>query len=125
MAESARSLPVCFAPRTQKSAAATSSSMVSASEDTTLTVWDASTGAERCNLSGHTDRVLACAFSGDGALIASVSFEGALIVWDARGGTRLATLQVDGRLFDCAWFPDGQHLVAAGVRGVYFLRLVC
>jgi WD40 repeat protein len=75
-------------------------------------------------LTGHQGAVLSCAISRDGRLIASVAWDGTLKIWDVHSGDCLATFPVSGVLFDCAWFPDGQRLVAVGGGGIYFLRLV-
>ena len=37
---------------------------------------------------------------------------------------KLFSRSVDGALYGCAFHPDGEHLVAYGDNGVYFLRLV-
>ncbi len=98
--------------------------IVSASADGTLKMWDARTGEEWRTLRGHTGRVHGCAISPAGDYIVSASNEDTLKVWDARTGACLSTLYVNGRLLICAFHPDGEHIVAAGDGGVYFLRWV-
>ncbi len=98
--------------------------IVSASGDPTLKVWDAATGAERRTLTGHSTSVNGCAVSPDGRWIVSASDDHTLKVWDAQTGQCLLTFPVDGALFDCAFHPDGKHLVAGGDQGMYVLRLV-
>ena len=98
--------------------------IVSASDDQTLKVWDGPSGAERLTLSGHAGEVRGCAVSADGATIVSASFDGTLTVWDGRTGECLSTLQLDGPLYGCACSADGEVIAAAGDRGIYFLRLV-
>jgi hypothetical protein len=98
--------------------------IVSASSDNSLKVWDARSGAELRSLAGHTSAVRGCAISADGSIIVSASSDNSLKAWDARSGKCLATLHVDGRLFGCALQREGERIVAAGMRGVYFLRLV-
>jgi NB-ARC domain/TIR domain/WD domain, G-beta repeat len=98
--------------------------IVSASEDRTLKVWDAQTGEERRILRGHRGAVYGCAISPAGGYIVSASRDKTLRVWDARTGACLSTLHVNGRLDACAFHPDGEHIVAAGAGGVYFLRWV-
>ena len=94
-------------------------------DDQTLKVWDARTGEERRTLRGHTDGVKGCAISPSGDSIVSASSDDqTLKVWDARTGACLSTLYVNGPLNACAFHPDGEHLVAAGAGGVYFLRWV-
>ena len=97
---------------------------MSASEDQTLKVWDARTGEERRTLRGHTIGVNGCAISPAGDYIVSASSDQTLKVWDARTGACLSTLYVNGPLNACAFYPDGEHIVAAGDGGVYFLRWV-
>jgi len=87
-------------------------------------VWDAHTGAEQRTLRGHTDWVNGCTISPTGDTIMSASGDQTLKVWDARTGACLSTLYVNGRLDACAFHPDGEHIVAAGAGGVYFLRWV-
>jgi len=98
--------------------------IVSASDDRTLKVWDAHTGEERRMLRGHTDEVNGCAISPAGDFIVSASWDNTLKVWDVGTGACLSTLYVNGWLHACAFYPDGEHLVAAGAGGVYFLRWV-
>jgi WD40 repeat protein len=98
--------------------------IVSASADHTLKVWDAPTGEERRTLRGHTYAVRGCAISSAGDFIVSASYDGTLKVWDVRTGVCLSTLYVNARLYACAFHPDGEHLVAVGWGGVYFLRWV-
>ncbi len=98
--------------------------IVSASEDHTLKVWDTQTGEEWRTLRGHTDGVFGCAISPAGDIIVSASYDRTLKVWDVRTGACLSTLYVNGQLNACTFHPDGEHLVAAGAGGVYFLRWV-
>ena len=60
--------------------------VLSGSDDSTLKLWDASSGAEKCTLSGHSDAVHACAFSPDGSTIASGSSDRTLKLWVASSG---------------------------------------
>ena len=54
----------------------------------------------------------------------SASWDQTLKVWDGRTEECLATLYADGPLRGCVCSADGLTIVAAGARGVYFLRLV-
>jgi len=98
--------------------------IVSASDDQTLKLWDARTGEESLTLSGHTKDVYGCAISPAGDFIVSASDDGTLKVWDARTGVCISTLYVEGPLNACAFHPDGEHIVAVGAGGVYFLHWV-
>ena len=95
--------------------------IVSASWDQMLKVWDARTGQERRTLSGHTGGVTGCAISPAGDYIVSASYDQTLKVWDADTGECLSTLYVNGQLNACAFHRDGEHIVAVGAGGVYFL----
>jgi WD40 repeat protein len=74
-------------------------------------------------LNGHRDEVNGCAISPDGRLIVSASADKTLKVWDVARGECVTTLHVDSALTDCAWFPDGERIIATGAAGVYFLAL--
>lgn len=97
--------------------------IISASGDATLKVWDAHGGAERLTLRGHTGVVTDCEFDPAGKFILSTSQDGRLKLWEAVSGECIATLHVDAGLSACAWFPDGEHILAVGGRGLYLLRL--
>jgi WD40 repeat protein len=62
--------------------------------------------------------------STEGRVIVSASHDSTLKVWDAASGACLLTFPVESKLFACAFHPDGEHLVACGTPGMYFLRLV-
>jgi WD40 repeat protein len=77
----------------------------------------------RRTLLGHRRDVNGCAISPDGTLIASVSSDDTLKIWQAVSGECLTTLHVDGILAQCAWFADGRRLAAVGAGGLYMLEL--
>lgn len=99
--------------------------IVSASVDYTLRLWDAATGAELRTLIGHSGPLTGCAVSPDSRFIVSTSYHDyTLKLWDGQTGRCVLTFPVDGGLYGCAFHPDGEHLVACGDLGMYFLRLV-
>ncbi len=98
--------------------------VVCALNDGTLKLWDIQTGTLRLTFTRHAGDVRGCAINRAGNLVVSVCEDGSIKVWSAVDGCCLTTLHVDGPLNACAFHPDGEHLVAAGDRGVYFLRLV-
>ena len=99
--------------------------IVSASNDKTLKVWDAHSGAECLTLKGHTHWVCGCAISPDGTWIVSASEDKTLRLWKVHNGSCSLVLRVGGfLLLTCAFSSDGEHLVAGGSGGLYFLRLV-
>ena len=54
----------------------------SAGQDRTIKVWDATTGHERATLEGHTDTVVALAWSIDRRLLASSGYDRTIRLWD-------------------------------------------
>jgi len=88
--------------------------VVSASDDTTLKVWDAETGAERVTLRGHSGRITGCALSADGTTVVSASYDETLKVWDAGTGAERVTLRGhSGGIYACALSADGKTVVSA------------
>jgi WD40 repeat protein len=88
--------------------------IVSASSDGTLKVWDGRSGAERFTLSGHDRRVNGCAVSADGATIVSASNDQKLKVWDGSSGAERLTLSGHVRGVNaCAVSEDGATIVSA------------
>ena len=88
--------------------------VASASEDTTVRLWDAKTGVAHQTLKGHTGAVAAVAFSPDGQLVASASFDITVRLWDTKTGSALQTLK--GHTHDVyfvAFSPDGQLVASA------------
>ena len=63
--------------------------IVSSSDDTSMQVWDASTGAALQQLNGHSGWVTSVAFSYDGIHIVSGSCDRSVRVWDASKGAAL------------------------------------
>ena len=82
--------------------------IATAGDDRTARVWDARTGAELHQLTGHTGEVNAVAFAPDGATIATVSADSTIRIWNTRNGQ-----QVDGTGFGA---PRRVGRPLAGVR---------
>jgi WD40 repeat protein/tRNA A-37 threonylcarbamoyl transferase component Bud32 len=93
--------------------------LVSASNDQTIRIWDATalTGNEgmaslTCE---HDDEVGSVAFSPDGGSLVSSSWNTTVWLWDAKTGARLRTFTNPGRVFYAVFRPDGRQIAAAGV----------
>jgi sugar lactone lactonase YvrE len=89
-------------------------SLVSASHDETVKVWDLRRGREMLTLKGHHGPVSSVAFSPDGQRVAAAGHQLPVKVWDARTGQERLSLQ------GCtcvAYSPDGRRLAAAAARG--------
>jgi WD40 repeat protein len=70
-----------------------STRLASASYDSTVKIWDASSGACLQTLEGHGDAVLSVAFSHDSTRLASASYDSTVKIWDASSGACLQTLE--------------------------------
>jgi WD40 repeat protein len=73
-----------------------SSRLASASDDSTVKIWDASSGTCLQTLEGHSDAVRSVAFSPDSSRLASASHDSTVKIWDASSGTCLQTLEGQG-----------------------------
>ncbi|KAJ7142327.1 WD40-repeat-containing domain protein [Mycena epipterygia] len=89
--------------------------IVSGSNDYTLCIWDAQTGALIVGpLKGHADLILSVDFSPDGTRIVSGSLDNTLQIWDAETGKSISG-PIGGHT---AWVksvhfsPDGRHIVS-------------
>jgi WD40 repeat protein len=91
--------------------------LASASADSTVKIWDTTTGQETLTLQGHTDAVWSVAFSPDGQRLASASQDKTVKVWDAQTGKETRSLpgHTSG-VRSVAFSPEGKHLAStAGV----------
>src|SRR6202034_3073335 len=72
--------------------------------------WDPATGAALQTLKGHTWDVSSVAFSHDGKLLASASWDYIVRLWDPATGAALQTLEVDVSLYSIFFSRDAQYL---------------
>ena len=87
--------------------------IVSGSEDNSVRVWDALTGAELKVLNGHTHFVWSTAFSTDGTHIVSGSYDRSVRVWDASTGAELKVLNGHTDIvWSTAFSTDGTCIVS-------------
>eukprot|EP00741_Cyanophora_paradoxa_P001003 tig00000451_g967.t1 len=92
--------------------------LASGGADRVVRVHDASSGAARRQLEGHTDRVLAVAASQDGVHIASGSEDGTVRVWDTRMGPALHIFSdAQSAVTSVAMSSDGQTIACGAEDG--------
>ena len=84
--------------------------LASASEDRTVKLWDAGSGAVLQTLEGHSKSVSAVGFSPDGKTLASASHDKTVKLWDAGSGAVLQTFDVDSFIRSISFSIDGTVL---------------
>ncbi|ROT35723.1 prolyl oligopeptidase-like protein [Sodiomyces alkalinus F11] len=90
--------------------------LASASNDRTIKVWNATTGACMQTLEGHSDWVMSIAFSGDGRWLASASRDETVKVWDVATSACVQALEGHSDwVSSIAFSADGKRL-ASGSR---------
>ena len=88
--------------------------VVSASNDTTLKLWDADTGAAIRVLRGHAGGVLCAAFSPDGTRVVSGSRDDTLKLWNVETGKEIRTFKGhEHRVQAVDFSPKGNRFVSA------------
>ncbi|HRE46862.1 MAG TPA: NB-ARC domain-containing protein [Aggregatilineales bacterium] len=90
----------------------------------TIYRWDARSGNAYGGVSAHDGVINRIVFSPDGRHILTCAIDGVLKVWDATLTTLIAAFYADGAIYDAAWLPDGERIVAGGERGLYWLKVV-
>lgn len=94
-------------------------------DDPRIGIWDLESKSLRLFLDGHKARVRHLAINRELSLLASVSLDGELRVWDAFSGRCLTTMRTRSELMCCCWIRQSNKLAAVGGSGVYlfdFLR---
>ena len=85
--------------------------LVSASRDSEIVLWDIPTLQRRLSLTTqHTEAVSSVAFSLDGETLASGSFDQTLRFWDPHTGEQKVALQYPDAIISIAFSPDGKTL---------------
>ena len=75
-------------------------------------VYDASSGEQVLNITGHTSQVSGIGWSPDGKRLVSSSTDDTTRIWDAETGAELLTLPTPGDWWTIPdWSPDGQYLL--------------
>ncbi len=90
--------------------------VASGSFDTSVHVWDATTGNNVLVYTGHANKVLSVAFSSDGTRIASGGVDATVQIWNAEtAGTLLTYTEHTNTIRSVAWSPRaGGKFIASG-----------
>ena len=88
--------------------------LASASDDGTIRLWDASTGAQMLSLPSGKTRALA--FSTDGKILASIRGAANIQVWDIATGGKLISLKGLSSFSDALAFSIDNKILASGNR---------
>jgi len=100
--------------------------LATAGDDAAVQLWDVATGKPTVKLAGHTDWVLALAFSGDGKLLASGGYDGVVRLWEIPSGKKLLDIPATppppantpagpvNVVMALAFSPDGKTLAFGG-----------
>jgi WD40 repeat protein len=87
--------------------------LASASEDTTVRLWDGPSGTTTHLFRGHSAGVLTAAFNPEGTLLASGSKDKTIRIWDVKSGVLIRTLTGHtGIVTSVAFNQDGTRLVS-------------
>jgi WD40 repeat protein len=85
----------------------------SASYNNTVRLWDASTGAWKQTLEGHSGRVTAVAFSPDGKALASALYNETARLWNVSTGSWKQTFETNATVKSLLFPKDGCYLKTA------------
>ncbi|KAI9897370.1 hypothetical protein N3K66_007226 [Trichothecium roseum] len=88
--------------------------VASGSDDKTVRIWEAATGALQQTLKGHGHFVTSVAFSPDSKLVASGSWDITVKIWEAATGALQQTLKGHGHFVTSVAFSPDSKLVASG-----------
>lgn len=100
--------------------------VVSASTDQTVRVWDVPSQQQKFQMNGHVGPVHAVMLSPDETFAISSGADGTLRLWDIGGGRQLKQLaRYDATMYSVAIHPNGQVIAAAGAdRQVHLLDIL-
>jgi WD40 repeat protein len=96
--------------------------LVTASKDHSIAVWDTHDHHRIASLTGHDTWLRAVAITADGATMASGGDDQDIVLWDLASDVRIATLVGHtGAVKDVAFSPDGRLLASGGADDTVIL----
>jgi eukaryotic-like serine/threonine-protein kinase len=98
--------------------------IASGSYDTTVRVWDATTGWHSSIYSGHTGEVWSVAWSPDSRLIASGGGfnDNTVQIWDAATKQQIDSFNSKEGVNSVVWSPDGKYVASSSYDKVILIR---
>jgi WD40 repeat protein/class 3 adenylate cyclase len=89
--------------------------IVTAGEDGTARIWDATTGEPLLAFADHEGAVYSAAWSPSGERVVTTGTDGTARIWDADSGEELLVFSGHvGDVWHADWSPDGEYVVTAG-----------
>ena len=89
--------------------------VATASDDTTVRIWDAASGSQRILLRGHEHWVWSASFSPGGDEVVTASRDVSARLWNVRTGAQTAVLQGhESSIYDASYSPDGTLIASGG-----------
>jgi WD40 repeat protein len=95
-----------------------SKSVLTASYDSTVRLWDVATGQELRQFAGHPAGAGSAVFSPDGKYMLTAGFDATPRLWDAQTGQELRQfIGHTDAVFGLAFTPDGRQILTSSVDG--------
>ena len=97
--------------------------LATGSANSTIKLWEVTTGKETMTLKGHSGSVNGVALSADGRRAVSASFDSTLKVWDLETALLIATFTCDSAGLCCVFAGEKMIVAGDGAGRVHFLSL--
>ncbi len=110
LAHSAIVLSCCFSPDGR--------SVLSASADGTLRLWNTTTGDQLANFAGHSGAVNSCDFSPDGRCCVSGSSDKSVILWEIASSSPICRFDHHDAVVCCGFSPDNTRVASISQDGL-------
>jgi WD40 repeat protein len=98
-----------------------STRLASASNDSTVKIWDASSGMCLQTLEGHSHYISSVAFSHDSTRLASASSDYTVRIWDTSSGACLQTLEGHSHDVNSVAFSHDSTQLARAFNSTYYV----